>query len=130
MTVGQLKHILIVLLQAQWTATQMDLKVLWNQLPHKLLNKLLNQFLNKLLNQFLTKLLNPLLNQSNFAFHFSLFHQQPRYQHPNPNPNPSQSPFRSKCPSQVSLAGGKDLVSAQCSVSLCFLCLWLTRLVA
>ena len=30
--------------------------------------------------------------RSNFAFHFSLLHQQPHYQHPTPNPKPSQSP--------------------------------------
>ena len=56
MTVGQLKDILSVLLQAQQTATQMDLKLLWNQLLRKLLNKLLNQFLNKLLLNKLLKL--------------------------------------------------------------------------
>ena len=43
---------LIVLLQAQGTVTEMDLKLLWNQLLHKLLNQLLNPLLVQFLKQF------------------------------------------------------------------------------
>ena len=57
MIVGPLKQILIVLLQHQRTATQMNIELLQT----RLLNNVLSQFLNQLLCQFLNKLLEPLL---------------------------------------------------------------------
>ena len=68
MTAWLLKQILIVLLQAQRTATQMDLTLLQTQLLNNLLNKFLYQFLNKLVNQFLYQFLNKLLKQLLFEF--------------------------------------------------------------
>ena len=71
MIIGPLKQILIVLLQVQRTATQMNLELLQtllrNNVLSQFLNQLLYQFLNKLLKQllfkFLKKFLNLLLNQ-------------------------------------------------------------------
>ena len=57
MIVGPLKQILIVLLQVQRTATQMNLELLQT----RLLNNVLSQFLNQLLYQFLNKLVKQLL---------------------------------------------------------------------
>ena len=57
MIVGPLKQILIVLLEVQRTATQMNLELLQT----RLLNNMLSQFLNQLLYQFLNKLLKQLL---------------------------------------------------------------------
>ena len=66
MIVGPLKQILIVLLQVQRTAPQMNLELLQTRLLNNVLsqflNQLLYQFLNKLLKQLLFKFLNKFLN--------------------------------------------------------------------
>ena len=89
MTVGQLKHILIVFL-----------------------NKFLNQSLNQLLNKLLNKLLS-LPRQNGLQ----------KFGKKTTRGEGSRNCTGKEIHLTLSLAGGKDLVNRQSSVSLCFLCL-------